>query len=185
MSRTQRQIAKVLQRWERPRSGRLCAGVCAVLGERLGVDPQWVRFGFIALALAQGVGVLLYCVLWLMWPNEGERLSPGSTQRLACSRLRHFGDEVRYGQRRLQGVWRAGARSASRSGTRIRGRRQGAGVGLSADALTAGVALCITGGLVLLISFGLFDWLTPLRALGLVGLAAGLWLLIGSREHGS
>ena len=33
---------------------------------RLGVDPLWVRIGFVLLALAGGIGVLLYAGLWLV-----------------------------------------------------------------------------------------------------------------------
>ena len=39
--------------------------MAALLAGRLGVDPLWVRIGFVLLALAGGIGVLLYFGLWL------------------------------------------------------------------------------------------------------------------------
>ena len=48
-----------------PGRDRIVAGVAALLAGRLGVDPLWVRIGFVLLALAGGIGVLLYVGLWL------------------------------------------------------------------------------------------------------------------------
>lgn len=49
-------------------------GVCALLGDRLGVDPLWFRIGFVLAALADGLGLVIYAALWLM-------LIAGRTQR--------------------------------------------------------------------------------------------------------
>ena len=45
---------------------RVVAGVASGIGARLGVDPAFVRLGFVALALAGGAGVLLYLVAWAL-----------------------------------------------------------------------------------------------------------------------
>lgn len=45
------------------------AGVCAGLGAYLGVDPLYVRLGFIILTLINGIGLVLYGVLWLVIPR--------------------------------------------------------------------------------------------------------------------
>ena len=37
----------------------------------LGIDPIFVRIGFVVLSLLNGVGLLLYVALWLIVPNEG------------------------------------------------------------------------------------------------------------------
>ncbi len=52
---------------ETPESNRVIGGVGAFVGERLGVDPLWVRLGLVVLALLDGVGLLLYAGLWLVF----------------------------------------------------------------------------------------------------------------------
>ncbi len=44
---------------------RIVGGVAGLLGSRLGVDALWVRLLFVLLALASGVGLVLYAGLWL------------------------------------------------------------------------------------------------------------------------
>ena len=51
-------------------SNRLIAGVCSGLAEGFHVDPMWVRLAFVLLAVLQGIGVLLYIVLWLVMPER-------------------------------------------------------------------------------------------------------------------
>jgi signal transduction histidine kinase len=51
---------------------RVLGGVCAGLGNRLGVDPIIVRVGFVAAALAGGLGIVLYPLAWAAIPmGEG------------------------------------------------------------------------------------------------------------------
>jgi phage shock protein PspC (stress-responsive transcriptional regulator) len=47
-------------------------GVCGGLGYFLGIDPLWVRVFFILLAFGNGVGILIYVLLWLIMPLEGQ-----------------------------------------------------------------------------------------------------------------
>ena len=49
-----------------PRSRRVVGGVAALIGARLGLDPLWVRMGFVVLALLSGIGLLVYAGLWLV-----------------------------------------------------------------------------------------------------------------------
>ena len=48
--------------------GRVLAGVCAGLAERLGVDPTLVRLVFALLAFASGAGIVAYLGAWLLLP---------------------------------------------------------------------------------------------------------------------
>jgi signal transduction histidine kinase len=48
------------------------AGVAGGLAERLGLDPVVVRLAFVVLALAGGVGVVLYLVFWTIGRSETE-----------------------------------------------------------------------------------------------------------------
>jgi signal transduction histidine kinase len=52
-------------------SGRaLVAGVGLRLGQRLGVDPLWVRLGFVVATLLGGFGIPVYVIAWLLLPDE-------------------------------------------------------------------------------------------------------------------
>jgi phage shock protein PspC (stress-responsive transcriptional regulator) len=44
-------------------------GVCAALGERFGIDPRWIRLGFLASMLLPGPQILLYAFLWWLIPE--------------------------------------------------------------------------------------------------------------------
>jgi phage shock protein C len=60
----------------RPREGRLIAGVCAGIGDYLGVDANVIRIVFAALTIfSVGVGALVYLVAWAVLPEEGEKSS--------------------------------------------------------------------------------------------------------------
>jgi phage shock protein C len=60
----------------RPRDGRMVAGVCAGIGEYLGVDANVVRVLFAVLAIfSAGAGALVYLVAWAVVPEEGEKKS--------------------------------------------------------------------------------------------------------------
>jgi phage shock protein PspC (stress-responsive transcriptional regulator) len=49
---------------------RKVGGVCGGLGERFEIDPVLFRVAFILLALACGLGILIYVVLWLLIPRS-------------------------------------------------------------------------------------------------------------------
>ena len=54
----------------RSRQDRIVAGVAGGLAGYLNIDPLFVRLGFVVLGLFQGLGLLLYALLWLLIPNE-------------------------------------------------------------------------------------------------------------------
>ncbi|HEX4982388.1 MAG TPA: PspC domain-containing protein [Ilumatobacteraceae bacterium] len=49
---------------------RILGGVAGFIARRLGVDALWVRIGFVLLALAGGIGLVLYAGLWLVWSAD-------------------------------------------------------------------------------------------------------------------
>ena len=55
----------------RPFGDRAFAGVAAGLARRFSVNPAWFRVAFVLLALAGGIGFLLYALGWLLIPDEG------------------------------------------------------------------------------------------------------------------
>lgn len=83
--------------WTRRREERLLGGVAAGLAHRLGVDVVLVRIGFVVLATAGGLGVLLYLLLWAALPEEsgggartataGRRAAAGGAGPLTARRM--------------------------------------------------------------------------------------------------
>jgi len=55
---------------QRPRSGRVIAGVCAALGQRFGLSPTLVRLIFLLSCLLPGPQFIIYIVLWIVIPND-------------------------------------------------------------------------------------------------------------------
>lgn len=49
---------------------RILGGVCSGLAAGFRIDPLWMRLGFVLLAFLQGVGLLIYIVLWLVMPEQ-------------------------------------------------------------------------------------------------------------------
>ena len=74
-------------------SDRIVAGVCSGLAHYFGLDVLLVRLAFIVLALLQGVGILLYLVLWFLMDPPTTVQAEGS--RHFGERLRSMGDEIR------------------------------------------------------------------------------------------
>jgi len=85
----------------RSRTDKMLGGVCGGLGQYLGIDSTLVRLFFVLLALANGVGVLIYLVMWLIVPREGqaEEATTEETIRAGADeiaeRAQAMGDEVR------------------------------------------------------------------------------------------
>jgi phage shock protein PspC (stress-responsive transcriptional regulator) len=53
---------------ERPRNGKIIAGVCAALSARSGIPKFLVRLGFVIFGVV-GIGELVYVALWIMIPK--------------------------------------------------------------------------------------------------------------------
>ncbi|MET4590069.1 PspC domain-containing protein [Arthrobacter sp. 754] len=53
---------------ERPRNGKIIAGVCAALSARFGIPKFLVRLGFVIFGIV-GIGELVYVALWIMIPK--------------------------------------------------------------------------------------------------------------------
>ena len=53
---------------ERPRHGKVIAGVCAAVAHRFGLSPTLVRVGFVIFGIV-GVGEIAYIILWVLIPK--------------------------------------------------------------------------------------------------------------------
>ncbi|MFC6089614.1 PspC domain-containing protein [Saccharothrix lopnurensis] len=60
----------------RPHDGRKIAGVAAGIARRYQVDPVIVRVAFVAMALCNGAGVLVYLLGWLWLAQADDEVSP-------------------------------------------------------------------------------------------------------------
>src|SRR5487761_467558 len=56
---------------------RILGGVCSGLAEGFHVEVLWVRLAFVVLAFINGVGLLLYIVLWVLMPEPAGYRHPG------------------------------------------------------------------------------------------------------------
>ncbi|EDY46487.2 PspC domain-containing protein [Streptomyces sp. SPB074] len=63
--------------FRRDRRHKVLGGVCAGLGRQCGVDPVIFRVVLSVLAVASGVGLLAYGVVWLVVPFDGEEETEG------------------------------------------------------------------------------------------------------------
>ena len=54
----------------RDRQRGVLGGVAAGLGRSLGIEPVYVRAGFVSLGLVYGLGLVLYAGLWAILPEE-------------------------------------------------------------------------------------------------------------------
>ena len=98
-----------------PAGRRILGGVAALLADRLGIDPLWVRIGFVLLALAGGIGLVLYAGLWLVLvagADPDRPLGPGRRRRRARGRAAADADAGVHVLRRAVG----GAGPAGRAG---------------------------------------------------------------------
>jgi phage shock protein C len=88
----------------RLRSNRMIAGVCGGLGEYLGIDPTFVRIFFVLLALSNGLGVLVYLLMWIIIPPEDKaRISLPDAARTGADEIaeqaRSMGVDLRHAVR--------------------------------------------------------------------------------------
>jgi phage shock protein PspC (stress-responsive transcriptional regulator) len=70
--------------WDRPVEGRVIGGVAAGIGERMRVAPWLIRVLFAIATIANGAGLLVYFVLWLLMPDRssGRSILDGSSLKL-------------------------------------------------------------------------------------------------------
>jgi phage shock protein C len=95
----------------RSRSERLLGGVCGGLASYFGVDPLIIRLAFIAITLAQGAGILIYILLWILVREEGVETAPAGRQLVrpgiegARQDIDQAAQRLRSGAPHRQGLW--------------------------------------------------------------------------------
>jgi phage shock protein PspC (stress-responsive transcriptional regulator) len=151
----------------RPKSGRLFAGVCVALGEQYRLDVTLIRFTFVLLGLAWGLGLILYGLLWLLMPEpEGTSAnhSDGILYRTAHGIRLDLSRSSKWFSKSRRRAW-------NKYWSEPRSRRWTA-MGL----VTAGAAIFFA-------SLGAFDWLSATRAFGLAIVTLGVSLMVVTRGN--
>jgi phage shock protein PspC (stress-responsive transcriptional regulator) len=70
-------IVRVERRLTRSFQERKIAGVCAGVGNYLGIDPAMVRFVWMISTIFYGAGLLLYLLMWIAMPLEQPAVTYG------------------------------------------------------------------------------------------------------------
>lgn len=152
----------------RSRDDRMLFGVCGGLAKYLGMDSTLVRVIMALLALAGGVGILLYIILAFLMPLEGSgRTEPRDVVVDNVVEIRDTAEDIGKG---IKEAFTTGKSStASEDTARLQARRRNA----------FGIVLIIIGGLFLLGTFGVLSWLRWAVLWPLALIAIGLFILFG------
>ncbi|HET7467007.1 MAG TPA: PspC domain-containing protein [Candidatus Dormibacteraeota bacterium] len=142
---------------------RILGGVCSGLAEGFHIDPLWVRIGFVLLAFLQGVGLLIYIVLWLVMPEqvEGKEGSRSGFDSMTDD-LRRIGAELKsqFGgsssAAAAQQTTSSGATTTTSATTDPPARTSAAPAGRQTVVL--GVILVVVGLIILAANSGLVQW---------------------------
>ncbi|MDO8637520.1 MAG: PspC domain-containing protein [Dehalococcoidia bacterium] len=59
----------MVRRLFRSRTQKVAAGVCGGLGEYFNIDPALVRVVFVILSFINGLGIIAYVAMWLVFPK--------------------------------------------------------------------------------------------------------------------
>lgn len=95
---------------------RILGGVCSGLAEGFHVEVLWMRLAFVVLAFINGVGLLLYVVLWVLIPERAGYRSPGQNvfEAMGADVRRAWADlKTQFGARPTAPPPTAGAPSAA------------------------------------------------------------------------
>jgi len=133
----------------RSETDKVFVGVCGGIASYLGVDSVFVRLAFVLLALASGIGFLLYFVLLLVMPNEADFDAESST--IIQRNIDQFGSDFNSGVKR------------------VRQHPQG-------PTIAAGLIIML-GVYLLLDSFHLLNWLNGTVVVALVFIGVGAYLI--------
>jgi phage shock protein C len=75
----------------------MIGGVCGGIGAFLGINPVYIRVFFILLIFGNGIGILLYLLLWMIIPVDGE-IDRSSLARTVRTGSQEIADRARSAQ---------------------------------------------------------------------------------------
>ncbi|MFP3897546.1 MAG: PspC domain-containing protein [Anaerolineales bacterium] len=152
-----------MERLFRSENDRIIGGVCGGLGQHLNVAPLILRILFVVGAMANGVGLVVYILLWIFVPSESAE----------------YGDQEEMIHQNISEI-RDRARTISRDAQESLGGKGGLGDIVPKEndgAFVAGLICIVLGILILMRNFGLLHWLSTLLW-PLVLIAIGAVLLL-------
>jgi phage shock protein PspC (stress-responsive transcriptional regulator) len=79
----------------RSRSDRVIAGICGGLGNYFDIDPIIFRILFVLLVVFGGSGVLIYIILWIVVPEEGEAERKGEVSEKIKEGANKMAEEIK------------------------------------------------------------------------------------------
>ncbi|MDD5126905.1 MAG: PspC domain-containing protein [Dehalococcoidales bacterium] len=131
------------KRLYRSQSDRIIWGVCGGLADYFNIDPAIVRLVFALLALANGVGIMIYIIMAIVVPVAGSKVTtPEETVKENIVEIKataeEFGKEIR---NTFQGEEKAEMSDNSQQRRNI-----------------LGIILIIVGAIVLMSTLNLFRW---------------------------
>ena len=155
------------QRLYRSETDRMIGGVCGGIAAYLDIDSVWVRVVAVLLAVADGIGLLAYLILWIVVPTHSKiGQSPREVARAGV-------EEVTEKARELAQEARVSiSGSPAEEGTTKRTRRS----------YVVAAILILVGLIVLMGNFGLLGWLDIGRLWPLILIVLGVVLLLRRRR---
>jgi phage shock protein PspC (stress-responsive transcriptional regulator) len=139
----------------------MVSGVCGGLAAYLGIEAVWVRLFFVLITLANGFGLLVYLILWIIMPEAGRE--DATTSQTIESNIEEVAGRAEEFARSVGSAVRGGP------------NRQ-AGV-------IVGAGLIVLGVVFLLDTLHIFAWLSFHQLWPLILIIGGLALLV-SRVRG-
>lgn len=73
----------MMRRLYRSRTQRVIGGVCGGLGEYFNIDPALWRVAFVVLAFINGLGIIAYLAMWLVFPRQVPQEEPETAEKTA------------------------------------------------------------------------------------------------------
>jgi len=171
----------VARRVYRCEKGRMIGGVCSGVTEYFDVDPVWVRVSFALLALANGLGLLAYSLLWIFIPRKSQVSVP--TEQVIKEEVEFFKERLQQMEERARGLFAPAETSSDSQDDEApaaapeEGRPRGGAWGLFA----VGMALIMVGMILVFNNFALLWWLDLGRLWPLTFIAVGFVLLLSRR----
>jgi len=63
----------------RSKNDKVIAGVCGGIAQYFSIDPVWIRLAAVLLVLADGIGVILYIIAWILIPENPNQKKSNKT----------------------------------------------------------------------------------------------------------
>lgn len=81
-------MSKEPKKLYRSKENKIIAGVCGGIAEYFNIDPIWIRLAMVLLFFADGIGLIIYVLAWILVPrNPKQKRSPDTHAEIAAKRV--------------------------------------------------------------------------------------------------